>query len=130
MVPALQRRRPPVAALIWDMEFHAWDAASGKHAVLGIEFEALTAAEQEKAVHSNAEILIGVAADMHWSAITAPNGYWHQSPGELPYYVLPGEARFQQLAVLREPAPKDLMLISGAGGIPGAKYPAEVSRKV
>ncbi len=122
MIAALQRRQPSTAVPIWDLEFQAWNAVSGKHMVLGKEFEDLTTAEQEKAMHTNAEIMISVAAEMHWSAITTPSGYWNQAPGQLAYFVLPDEARYRQFAILRKLAPKDLMLIGSGGGILGANY--------
>lgn len=125
MMAALQQRQPPTAVPIWELEFHAWDAVSGKHMLLGREFEALTAAEQEKAMGANAEIMIEVAAEMHWSALTAPGGYWEQAPGQLAYYCLPEDARFRQFAILRELAPSDLMLIGNGGGVLTANYSEE-----
>ena len=125
MIAALQQRQPSTAVPIWEIEFHPWDAVSGKHVVLGKEFEALTAAGQEMALQANAENMNDVAAEMHWSALTIPAGYWDQAPGQLAYYCLPGEARFRQLAILRELAPADLMLVAPAGGIIGANYSEE-----
>jgi uroporphyrinogen decarboxylase len=93
--------------------------------MLGREFEALTTIAQEEALHANAEIMIGVAAEMHWSALTTPAPFWNQAPGQLAYYVLPDEARFRQVAILRELAPKDLMLVVNGGGILGADYSEE-----
>jgi len=125
MIAALQHRQPPTAVPIWEIEFHAWDAVSGKHMVLGQEFEALTATGQENAMRANAEIMIGVATEMHWSALSTPGGYWNQAPGQLAYYCLPDDARYRQFAILRELAPADLMLIAKGGGILGANYSDE-----
>jgi uroporphyrinogen decarboxylase len=130
MIAALQHREPATAVPAWEIEFHAWDAASDKHMVLGREFEALTAAEQEKAMYANAGIMIGVGAEMHWSAITSPGAYWEQSPGKLAYYCLPGEARYRQFAILREMAPPDLMLIANTGGILCANYSEEFCERM
>ena len=122
MAAALQRRQPASKVPIWELSFHAWDAVSGKHMVLGKEFEALTAAGQEKALHANSEIMIEVALEMHWSGITMPNHFWFQAPGDLAYYCLPEEARFEQAAVLRKLAPPDLMLVGSASGVICADY--------
>lgn len=122
MVAALRRQKPAGAVPIWEIEFQAWDAASGRHVVLGHEFEALSSVAQEKAMHANAEILISVAADMQHAALSAPNAYWNQSPGKLAYYCLPGDTRFRQLEILRKLAPDGVMLIATTGGIIGADY--------
>ncbi len=119
MIAALENRQPAEAVPIWELEFQAWDGASGRHVILGKEFEALSAAEQENALHTNAEIILSVADEMHHAAITTPGGYWHQSPGQLAYYCLPGDMRFRQVEVLREMAPPDVMLVSTSGGVIG-----------
>lgn len=38
MIAALEKRQPAGAVPIWEIEFQAWDSASGKHVVLGREF--------------------------------------------------------------------------------------------
>ncbi|MHC4715890.1 MAG: uroporphyrinogen decarboxylase family protein [Planctomycetota bacterium] len=125
MIAALQRRRPAGAVPIWELEFQVWDAASGRHVVLGHEFEALAPGEQEKAMQANAEILLSTARELCFAGLAAPTGYWHKAPGELAYYVLPGESRFRQLEILRELAPPDLMLTGNGGGVIGADYSEE-----
>jgi uroporphyrinogen decarboxylase len=112
------------------VEFQVWDAASGRHLVLGREFEKLTAQEQEKTLHVNAQIMLSVAEEMHWSAMTVPGNYWESSPGQLAYYCLPKEARLNQCAVLRKLAPEGLMLIANVGGILGAKYSEDFCEKM
>lgn len=125
MIAALDRRTPAGAVPVWELEFHAWDAASGRHVVLGHEFEALSQAQQERAMHDNAEIMLAVSAEMGYAALTVPNVYWCHAPGQLAYYCLPGETRFRQAAILRELAPRDLMLVGATGGILGADYSPE-----
>lgn len=124
MAAALRRQEPAVVPT-WELEFHAWDAASGRHVVLGKEFEALTAAGRDRALRSNAEILLGVAAEMGWAALTVPGGYWEEAPGKPAYYCLPDEARFAQARVLRERAPPGLMLVASASGVMAANYSEE-----
>jgi hypothetical protein len=48
--------RHPKRVPVWEIEFHCWDAASARHAVLGREFEKLSSAQQEHALHDNADI--------------------------------------------------------------------------
>ncbi|MEI6165821.1 MAG: uroporphyrinogen decarboxylase family protein [bacterium] len=125
MIAALSRRTPGVAVPIWELEFQAWDAASGKHVVLGREFESLSPAGQEQAMQQNAEIMVAVSAELEYAALTVPNGYWNHAPGQLAYYCLPGDTRFRQSAILRERAPRDLMLVAITGGIIKADYSME-----
>jgi uroporphyrinogen decarboxylase len=125
MMAALARRKPAGAVPVWELEFQAWDAASGKHVVLGHEFEALSAAAQESAMYANAGILVEVAAEMEYAALTAPNMYWEKAPGQLAYYCLPGDTRYRQAAVVRELAPPDLVIAAISGGVMGADYSPE-----
>ena len=122
MVAALEKRTPEGAVPIWELEFHAWDAASGRHVVLGREFEALTSAAREMALHANAEIMLTVAVEMGWGAMTVPGGYWDEAPGKPAYYCLPDDARFRQMEVLKKLAPDDLMLVASATGVIAANY--------
>ena len=114
---ALECRRPQGAVPLWELEFHLWDQASGKHVVLGEEFAGLTPTQQERALRSNAEVILSVCDEFGFAGLTPPGGYWEVSPGHLAYYVLPDEARWEQLRVLRDMAPRDLMLIGTSGGI-------------
>ncbi len=125
MIAALACRTPAGAVPVWELEFHAWDAASGRHVVLGREFEALSAAGRDRAMHANAEIITAVAAALDFAAVTVPGGYWYQGPGDLAYYVLPGDSRFRQAAILREHAPDELLLVAGSGGVMAADYAVE-----
>ena len=125
MIAALERRRPSGAVPLWELEFQAWDSVCGRHVILGHEFEALTRTEQERAMYTNAEILIEVSATMEYSALTTPNVYWEKAPGQLAYYCLPGETRYRQAAIVRELAPPDLVLVAVSGGVIGADYSAE-----
>ena len=130
MIAALRHQQPSHAVPIWEIEFQAWDAASGRHMILGKEFERLTAPEQEKALHTNAEILLSVAEEMHWSAVGIPSGYWNSAPGQLAYYCLPWEARFRQSEVLRDMGCENLLLIANVGGILCANYSEEFCEKM
>ena len=109
----------------WELEFHAFDAASGRRLILGREFERLSAAERERALRDNAEIILSVCAELEFAGVTGPNSYWEQAPGELAYYVLPNDYPERQLGVLREMAGDTLLLVANVGGVLGACYDVE-----
>jgi uroporphyrinogen decarboxylase len=117
--------RPAGKVPRWELEFHAFDAASGRHLVLGREFERLSVAERERALRDNAEIILSVCAELEFAAVTGPNSYWDQAPGELAYYVLPDGCPERQLGVLREMAGDALLLVANVGGVLGAHYDVE-----
>ena len=123
MVAALECRQPAGAVPLWELEFHAWDGASGRHVVFGREFQGLSSAAGDKALHENAEIILSVCEELHFAGLTVPNDYWEVAPGEPAYAWLPPEARFRQIEVLRRMAPADVMLAAVSGGVmamPGA----------
>jgi uroporphyrinogen decarboxylase len=125
MMAALEHREPGECVPVWELEFQAWDAASGQHVILGHEFEALSAAQQERAMHANAEIMLSVSNEMCFAALSSPNAYWNQAPGQLAYYCMPGDTRFRQLEILRKMRSDDLMLVATTGGVIGANYSME-----
>ena len=117
MMAAMEHRQPVGGVPIWEIEFQAWDAASERHVILGHEFEALSASQQERAMYANAEIMLSVSNEMCFAALSSPNAYWNQSPGQLAYYCMPGDSRYRQLEILNEMRSDDLMLIATTGGI-------------
>lgn len=113
MIAALKCRQPEGAVPIWELEFQAWDNVSGKHLVLGTEFAALSQKEQELAIHNNAELMISVAKDMNYSALTEINRYWEIAPGKPSYYWLPAEARLEQNKLLQKYCDREgIMLVA------------------
>lgn len=130
LIAALAHRQPRGAVPVWELEFHAWDAASGRHMMLGREFEKLTTAEQDRALHTNAEIMVSVSTAMHYSMLTSPGGYWYQAPGELAYFVLPGEHRLKQFEILRQTAGDSLALIANSGGVMAGSYTEDFCEKL
>jgi len=125
LLAAMDCRTPPTAVPIWELEFHAWNAVSGRHLIVGREFEALTAAEGERALHANAEILLAACEQLHHAALTVPNGYWEIAPGQPAYLWLP--------PILAAEKPADLTLAAVTGGIigmPGASQYVEFSYKL
>jgi uroporphyrinogen decarboxylase len=141
MRAALERRQPSGSVPIWELEFHAWDEASAwarpqapdLHIILGEEFCALSPAEQERALNANAEVLLSVAEQFKYAALTVPGNYWEIAPGAPAYYWLPSEARWRQIEILRQTGAEDLMLIAGSGGVmamPGATQYVEFSYRL
>lgn len=125
MRAALECRQPKKIVPVWDIHFHCWDSASGKHIVVGQEFESLSLTKQEQALANNAEIMLSVAEKFHFSAITIPDSYWEIAPGEPTYYWLPKEARLTLMSLLRKIANPDLMLFAAVGGVLGMPGSAE-----
>ena len=81
MIAALKSRQPDSVVPIWELHFHLWDQASGKHLVVGREFESLSSLEKEKALQENAEIMVSVAEKLHFAAVTMHYRQSTLSPG-------------------------------------------------
>jgi len=119
IIDALNCREPRGSVPIWELEFHVWDAASGKHVILGPEFEKLSPAKQERALQTNADIFVQVCQELHHAAVTCPAGYWNVGPGQLAYFILPGDYKFKQVEALKRICPKDLLIAGNTGGVIG-----------
>jgi uroporphyrinogen decarboxylase len=133
MKAALLHRQPEWAVPLWELEFHIWNLFSDRKMVLGAEFVSLTAGEQERALHTNAEVMADVAEELCFSALTIPGNYWEVGPGTPTYYWLPPEARFRQTAILVEAVGAEVLLIAHTGGVmgmPGANDYVEFSYKL
>jgi uroporphyrinogen decarboxylase len=117
MKKALERRLGGGAVPVWEIEFHCWDQASGRHVVLGEEFAALTPGEQERALHSNAEIIAAVAEELSFAALTVPGHRWEIAPGKAAYWWLPPEARLEEMRLLKKLLGDRLLLVAGTGGV-------------
>jgi uroporphyrinogen decarboxylase len=117
MRAALECRLEGGPVPIWEIEFHSWDQASGRHVVLGEEFAALSPGEQDRALNVNAEILASVAEEMQFAALTVPGHRWEIAPGKAAYYWLPPEARIKQIRLLRKAAGSRLMIVAVTGGV-------------
>lgn len=130
---ALECRRPDGAVPIWEIHFHCWNQASGRHFVVGQEFADLSSSAQAKAVAANAEIMLSVAQDLHFAGVTIPDGYWEVGAGQPCYYWLPQEARLKLARTLHDMAGSSLMVVGACGGIigmPGSSEYLEFSYKL
>jgi uroporphyrinogen decarboxylase len=133
MAAALECRQPAGTVPIWELEFHAWDQVFSRHVILGTEFAALSAGEQEQALYTNAKILLSVAEHLHFAALTVPGSYWEIAPGAPATYWLPDTARYRQVEVLQRIGTNDLMLVAGTGGVmsmPSADKYVEFAYKI
>lgn len=115
--------REPAETPIWEIEFHLWDQFAGRRLMVGHEFTRLTPAQQERALHVNAEIMAAVATELGFAAVTAPGGYWEHSPGQPAYFWLPDSARDEQVRILAALAEGRFLVAAESGGVlcmPGA----------
>lgn len=101
----------------WELEFHLWDKFSGKPFYCGIDFTRLSAAQKEKALNTNAEVMVEAAQFLGFSALTVPGGYWELAPGMPAYYWLPEEFRFRQVEILKRMIPGNINLVANSGGV-------------
>lgn len=114
---------PGTQVPLWELEFHGWELFSGRPLCLGNEFESLGAADKERALHRNAEIIAEVSRLLSFSAVTVPGGYWEIAPGHPAYYWLPEEHRERQIKLLVQSMGQEIMLVAGAQAVlamPGA----------
>jgi hypothetical protein len=98
-------KQPAQSVPLWDLHFHAWDNASGRHLIIGREYAERSPTEQEQALAANVEIMLSVAKEFNFSAVTIPDPYWEIAPGIPTYYWLPDTARLDLLRALRKNAP-------------------------
>lgn len=85
---------------LWEIEFHLWNRFSDVPIVIGEEFVRLSAKEKEYIMHRNAEVMAETADRLHFSGVTALNGYWEIAPGVPSYYWMPDEWRMEQNRLL------------------------------
>jgi len=117
--------REPANVPVWEIEFHLWDAFAGRRLIVGHEFSRLTAAEQERALHSNAEIMAAVADELGFAAVTAPGSYWEHAPGQPAYFWLPDAAVDAQVRILAGLAESRFLVAAESGGVIGMPGPAD-----
>jgi len=117
IIAALECKQPQKAVPIWELEFHLWNRFANEKVILGNEFLMLTAREKERALSKNAEIMLTVAEELHFSALTIPGGYWEIAPGVPAYYWLPDDARVKQAKIFKQLSSDNIMLMAITGGV-------------
>ena len=124
---ALSCRQSEGTVPIWELHFHCWDQASGRHFVGRPEFDGLTPAERAGAIAENADIIIEVAEELHFAGVTIPDPPWDC------YYTLPMEARLSLARILKDRAGDDFLIFASCPGIigmPGASEYVDFSYKL
>jgi len=119
MKAALECREPQHTVPLWDLHFHCWNQASGRHFIVGGEFAQLSAAEQERAVDWDAELMVSVIDRLGLAGVTIPDNYWEIAPGAPTYYWLPRDGRLALARTLQRLAGDRVLIVSSAGGIIG-----------
>lgn len=117
MRSALNCSQPDGAVPVWELSFHLWNKFSRRSLILGDEFNRLSCAEQERTLYSNAEIIVSVANDLKFAAVTSPSGYWETAPGRPAYYWLPDDVQFRQIEILLQLAGDDFLVVGESGGV-------------
>lgn len=113
---ALEGRKPERVP-IWELVFELWDAFSGRTMTLGFDVEKLTSAQREKAFIRNAEIMVSVSQELGFAGVSTIGNLWMRGKDDWSYLGLPGDLIWEQLEILRQRAPDDLMLIGKTGGV-------------
>jgi len=81
MINALSLQEPDDFCPVWEIEFHLFNEVSPRPLVISQEYTKLTAAEKDRALHENAEIMIQAAQDLGLSALSNIGPYWEIAPG-------------------------------------------------
>lgn len=104
----------------WELEFHLFDEMFGKEPVMGFAFDKLSAAEKEKAICYNAELLLEVAETLHHSAIRCIPGYWEQGPDDPAYlWIRDEEYRLMLVRELQKRGGAQYLIMGDCGGLIG-----------
>lgn len=113
---AMNHRQPEDMVAFMELEFHIYEEYIGKKVISGYEFQKLSAAEKEKAFHTNAEIMVETAEKAGHDAIRDINGYWEIAAGRPAVLWLPDiESRLDQIRVLKKVAGDKYFIIGTIG---------------
>jgi len=100
---ALNFKEPDDFVAFMEIEFHIYEEFTGKAPVTGYEFEKLSSGEKEKALYTNAEILVETAEKAGHDAIRSIAGYWEVAPGVPTALWLPGKQdQLKQIKALKD----------------------------
>ena len=113
MTAALERRQPEARVPLWELHFHCWEQASGRHFVGWPEFDALSSKEQDGALEENVDIVMQVAREFSFAGVTIPDLPWDC------FYTLPHEARLQFAQLLTRQTGRDFLVLASCGGYLG-----------
>jgi uroporphyrinogen decarboxylase len=123
---AMRHEQPDDMVSFMELEFHIYEEFIGKNLVVGYEFQKLPAAEKERALQENAEIMVATAEKAGHDAIRSIAHYWEISPGQPAYLWLPDEQSIlDQIKALKKAAGNKYFLIGSVGsnmGIPDGNH--------
>lgn len=123
---AMDFSQPKDVVAFMEIEFHIYQEYLGKKPVTGYEYEKLSAAEKEKALYRNAEILVETAEKAGHDAIRTIANYWEISPGEPAFLWLPDEqSQLDQIKMIRKLSGDKYFIIGTVGsnmGIPDGNH--------
>ena len=102
---------------LWEIEFHLWDAYSGRKLLVGEEFVKLTKKEKEAALQTNLEIIAEVSRSLNFAGINTPGKYWEIAPGKPAYLWMPEEYRKRQIQLLQDEMGGEILVLVSTGGI-------------
>ena len=109
-VAALEHRVPSRHVPLWELHFHLWNAFCGGGFVSGRDYQKLSSAERDHALHADARIMIEVADRLGFSGVTIPDSPWDC------IYTLPPEDRLLLANYLRAESP-DFLITAACGGV-------------
>ena len=113
LVAAFECREPAGSVPIWEIHFHCWEQASGRHYMGWPEYETLSQAQRDDGLSRNADIIVEVAEDLHFAGVSIPDAPWDC------YYTLPAEDRLRLALLLAERNQDKFMVIANCPGILG-----------
>jgi hypothetical protein len=122
---ALSCEAPDDTVPVWEIEFHLFNKASARRFIICEEYSALTAAEKDKALHDNAEIMCEVAADLGMAALTNIDPYWEVVPGVPAPFWLPEEDSYRFLPLLKKQAGDEIFIIQWCHAMIGMPGPGD-----
>jgi uroporphyrinogen decarboxylase len=111
MIAALNLTVPEDYCPVWEIEFHLFDAASKDKLVVSQSYTKLTAAQREKALAKNAEIMVSVAKALGLSALSNIGPYWEVAPGKPAAIWLPPEDSEKFLPILKKAAGDEIYIM-------------------
>ena len=111
MIASLSMQEPDDFVPVWEIEFHLFNKYASKKMIHSTEYTKLTKAEQDKALHVNAEIMIEVAKKVGLSGLSNIGEYWEVAPGAPAPMWLPPEDSRRFLPMLKKAAGDDIFVM-------------------
>jgi uroporphyrinogen decarboxylase len=111
MIAALDLLEPDDYCPVWEIEFHLFDAVFSGKLVVSEAYTKLAPKEREKALYSNAEVMVNVAKELGLSALSNLGPYWEIAPGKPAIIWLPPEDSAKFLPILKQAAGDEIFIM-------------------